>query len=69
MASAVGMAVLDVIEEDGCQEISDRVGTHLLKGLENLRSEFEVSTHLLSSIYSDRHSRMDFTPRFDIFPL
>ena len=51
MASAVGMAVLDVIEEDGCQEISDRVGTHLLKGLENLRSEFEVSTHLLSSIY------------------
>ena len=50
MASAVGMAVLDVIEEDGCQEISDRVGTHLLKGLENLRSEFEVSTHLLSNV-------------------
>ena len=51
MASAVGMAVLDVIEEDGCQEISDRVGTHLLKGLENLRSEFEVSTHLLSNVF------------------
>ena len=40
------MAVLDAIEEDGCQEISDQVGTHLLKGLDNLRNEFEVSSYL-----------------------
>ena len=48
LASAVGMAVLDAIEEDGCQEISDRVGTHLLKGLENMRSEFEVYFYRVS---------------------
>ena len=36
------MAVLDTIEEDGCQEISNQMGTHLLRGLANLRSEFEV---------------------------
>ena len=42
LASTVGMAVLDTIEEDGCQEISNQMGTHLLRGLANLRSEFEV---------------------------
>ena len=42
MASAVGMAVLDAISEDGCQEIADTVGTHLLKGFEEIRNEFEV---------------------------
>lgn len=45
LASAVGMAVLDAIEEDGCQEISARVGTHLLKGFAELRDEFEVVYH------------------------
>ena len=43
LASAVGIAVLDAIEEDGCQEIADTVGTHLLKGFEEIRNEFEVS--------------------------
>ena len=42
LASAVGMAVLDAIEEDGCQQIADTVGTHLLKGFEEIRNEFEV---------------------------
>jgi len=42
LASAVGMAVLDTIEEDGCQEISADVGTYLLKGLAELRDEFEI---------------------------
>jgi len=42
LASTVGMAVLDTIEEDGCQEISNQMGTHLLRGLANLRSEFEI---------------------------
>ena len=44
LASAVGMAVLDAISEDGCQEIADTVGTHLLKGFEEIRNEFEVRT-------------------------
>ena len=44
LASAVGMAVLDAISEDGCQEIADTVGTHLLKGFEEIRNEFEVCT-------------------------
>ena len=43
LASAVGMAVLDAIEEDGCQEISKDVGTYFLKGLEEIRNEFEVN--------------------------
>ena len=42
LASAVGMAVLDTIEEDGCQEIAANIGTYLLKGLEELRNEIEV---------------------------
>ena len=48
LASAVGMAVLEAIEADGCQEISADVGTYLLKGLEELRDEFEVlfSSHV-----------------------
>jgi len=42
LASAVGIAVLDAIEEDGCQEIADTVGTHLLKGFAEIRNEFEI---------------------------
>ena len=45
------MAVLDTIEEDGCQEISADVGTYLLKGLAELRDEFEV-------LYSFRDVRL-----------
>ena len=33
MASAVGLAVLDALEEDKCQEVSREVGTHLLTKL------------------------------------
>ena len=42
LASAVGIAVLDAIEEDGCQEIADTVGTQLLKGFAEIRNDFEV---------------------------
>ena len=51
------MAVLDTIEEDGCQEISNQMGTHLLRGLANLRSEFEVRRLCLplSTKYYDPH--------------
>ena len=42
LASAVGLAVLDAIEEDGCQKIANDIGTHLLKGFEEIRNEFEV---------------------------
>lgn len=43
LASAVGMAVLDAIEEDGCQEIAAKVGTYLIKGFAEMRNEFEVT--------------------------
>jgi alanine-glyoxylate transaminase/(R)-3-amino-2-methylpropionate-pyruvate transaminase len=36
MASAVGLAVLDALEEDGCQAVSREVGTHLLERLVKL---------------------------------
>jgi len=42
MASAVGTAVLDVMEEEGTQHNSHVVGTALLKGLDELRSEFPL---------------------------
>ena len=42
LACAVGSAVLDVIEEDGTQANSARVGEVLVKELLKLREEFEV---------------------------
>ena len=33
MASAVGLSVLDVLKEDGCQQISAEIGTYLMKGI------------------------------------
>eukprot|EP00096_Caligus_rogercresseyi_P010142 TRINITY_DN3594_c0_g1_i4.p1 TRINITY_DN3594_c0_g1~~TRINITY_DN3594_c0_g1_i4.p1 ORF type:complete len:475 (+),score=105.19 TRINITY_DN3594_c0_g1_i4:43-1467(+) len=42
MASAVGIAVLDAIEEDGCQENSHNMGTYFIHELQKLRSEFEI---------------------------
>lgn len=42
IASAVGSAVLDVIEQDKLQENCSVVGTHLLHELSKLRSNFEV---------------------------
>lgn len=44
LASAVGISVLDTIKEEGCQEISASVGSHLLKGLAEIRQEFEVKS-------------------------
>lgn len=41
LACAVGSTVLDVIEEDGCQEVSKVVGGYLLERLSSLRDEFE----------------------------
>lgn len=40
LASAVGSAVLDVIEEEGLQKNSKTVGTYFLKELEKFRDEF-----------------------------
>ncbi|KAJ6621570.1 Alanine--glyoxylate aminotransferase 2, mitochondrial [Pseudolycoriella hygida] len=42
LASAVGIAVLDVIEEEKLQENSLTVGNYFLKGLDELRSKFRV---------------------------
>ncbi|XP_064599022.1 LOW QUALITY PROTEIN: alanine--glyoxylate aminotransferase 2, mitochondrial-like [Liolophura sinensis] len=42
MASAVGSAVLDVIEEDGCQQTSHEVGTYFLQELDKLRDEIDI---------------------------
>lgn len=42
MSCAVGSAVLDVLEEDGCQATSREVGTCFLLELAKLRDEFEV---------------------------
>jgi alanine-glyoxylate transaminase/(R)-3-amino-2-methylpropionate-pyruvate transaminase len=41
LACAVASTVLDVIEEDHCQELSRTVGTYLLTKLAELRDEFE----------------------------
>ncbi|KAK2722480.1 alanine--glyoxylate aminotransferase 2, mitochondrial-like [Artemia franciscana] len=40
VASAIGSAVLDAIDEDNCQANSHNVGTYFLKKLEGLRNEF-----------------------------
>ncbi|XP_053304107.1 alanine--glyoxylate aminotransferase 2, mitochondrial [Spea bombifrons] len=42
IASTVGSAVLDVIEEDGLQNNCEVVGTYFLKQLEKLRDRFEI---------------------------
>ncbi|XP_067644622.1 alanine--glyoxylate aminotransferase 2, mitochondrial isoform X2 [Eurosta solidaginis] len=42
MASAVGISVLDVIEEENLQNNSLEVGTYFLKGLAELRERFEI---------------------------
>uniref|UniRef100_A0A1Q3FID0 Alanine--glyoxylate aminotransferase 2, mitochondrial n=1 Tax=Culex tarsalis TaxID=7177 RepID=A0A1Q3FID0_CULTA len=42
LASAVGMAVLDVIDEEGLQKNAHEVGTYLLKGLDKLRDKYDV---------------------------
>uniref|UniRef100_A0A1B0GNV4 Alanine--glyoxylate aminotransferase 2, mitochondrial n=1 Tax=Phlebotomus papatasi TaxID=29031 RepID=A0A1B0GNV4_PHLPP len=42
LASAVGMAVLDVIEEEELQKNSKIVGTRLIKGLLELQKKYEI---------------------------
>lgn len=42
LSCAVGSAVLDVIDEDGCQEVSRDIGTYLLLELAKLQAEFDV---------------------------
>ncbi|XP_043228199.1 alanine--glyoxylate aminotransferase 2, mitochondrial-like isoform X1 [Amphibalanus amphitrite] len=39
ISSAVGIAVLDALEEDGCQEVARRTGARLLSGLAALRDK------------------------------
>ncbi|CAD5117899.1 DgyrCDS6644 [Dimorphilus gyrociliatus] len=41
LSCAVGSSVLDVIEEDNCQQISHDIGTHLLEELSKLRDQFD----------------------------
>ena len=42
LASAVGIAVLDAIEEDKCQAVSKDIGTYMLQKLADLRGKHEV---------------------------
>ena len=42
MASAVGIAVLDALKEDRCQETSLEVGTYLLTKLVDLVNKYEI---------------------------
>ena len=42
MASAVGIAVLDAIEEDKCQENSLEIGTYFLKELAKLKESYQA---------------------------
>ena len=42
MSCAVGSAVLDVIEEDKCQEISQDVGTYFMMELAKMRDEYDI---------------------------
>merc|ERR1719186_187676 len=42
MASAVGIAVLDALKEDKCQETSMEVGTHLLTRLVDLVDKYQI---------------------------
>ena len=42
MASAVGMAVLDVIKEEKCQKNSLEVGTYLLQELVKVADKYEI---------------------------
>lgn len=42
VATAVGSAVVDVLDEDGCMEKSRMTGTRLLHTLESLRKEYTV---------------------------
>jgi len=41
LASAVGIAVLDAIEKDECQKVSEDIGTYLLGELAKFRGQFE----------------------------
>ncbi|XP_055627447.1 alanine--glyoxylate aminotransferase 2, mitochondrial isoform X1 [Toxorhynchites rutilus septentrionalis] len=42
LASAVGMAVLDIIDEEEMQKNANEVGTYLLHGLAKLRDKYDV---------------------------
>lgn len=42
MSSAVGIAVLDALEEDQCQKISKDVGTYFLMKLAEMRDKYET---------------------------
>ena len=42
LASAVGIAVLDAIEKDECQKVSEDIGTYLLGELAKFRDQFGV---------------------------
>lgn len=51
LASTVGMAVLDVIEEEKLQERSLEVGNYLLSGLEKLRDVYPIIGDVRGKVY------------------
>lgn len=53
LASTVGMAVLDVIEEEKLQERSLEVGTYLLEGLEKLRDVYPIIGDVRGKVISN----------------
>ena len=46
MSSAVGIAVMDAIEEDKCQENSYKLGTYFIKELAKLKPKYKVCKNL-----------------------
>jgi len=52
LASAVGVSVLDAIEEDGCQRISKDVGTYFLTELGKVKDDYQVTIATLLAIHS-----------------
>ena len=42
LAATVGMAVLEILEQEGCQNISHNIGTYMLQRFDELRSKHAV---------------------------
>ncbi len=60
MASAVGIAVLDALKEDGCQEISKDVGTYFLQELGKFREKYQASP-LLRGVIQKNSKKAELT--------
>merc|ERR1711872_806348 len=51
MASAVGIAVLDALEEDKCQEVSREVGTYFLEKLADKTSKTPLAGDKMMDVW------------------